>query len=58
MPNCSHCNTTNQWNKCPSCGNVMCNSCGYDRSGNKRRATNVCPGCNKTVQMIHCGANP
>lgn len=45
---CSHCGVANQWVSCGSCGDVVCNSCGYDQSGRKRRAANVCPGCNKT----------
>ena len=45
---CPNCHVANNWLSCDSCGNVICNSCGYDQSGRKRRDANVCPGCNKT----------
>ena len=49
---CPNCHVANNWLSCDSCGNVICNSCGYDQSGRKRRAANVCPGCNKIGCII------
>ncbi len=52
---CPKCHVANNWNRCPSCGGITCNSCGYSQNG-KRKSANRCPYCDKVVQMQKCGA--
>ena len=55
---CPHCHVVNSWRVCSNCGHTVCDSCGKDRSGRKRKVLNVCMSCKKTDTMKRTSTPP